>query len=133
MKKRILYRPQRNKRGEGRKDKNVAIFVSVEVKELLDTLKTAYSNCHFEGKVNGRATYNQLLRRLTETVGLAADRDVMKEFNRLMGKKEKPKAKVVKDQVTFDCIGKKVTMTIQELVDHYVEDEISKVAKECNF
>lgn len=43
------------------------------------------------------------------------------------------KAKNINDQVIFDCIGKKVTMTIQELVDHYIEDEISKVAKECNF
>lgn len=45
----------------------------------------------------------------------------------------KYKAKIVNNQVIFDCIGKKVTMTIQELVDHYVENEISKVAKECNF
>lgn len=57
----------------------------------------------------------------------------MKTTNAIKLQDVKSKAKIINDQVIFDCIGKKVTMTIQELVDHYVEDEISKVAKECNF
>lgn len=57
----------------------------------------------------------------------------MKTTNTIKLQGIKSKAKIINDQVIFDCIGKKVTMTIQELVDHYVEDEISKVAKECNF
>lgn len=87
MKQRKLFKSQRAKRGEGRKDKNVPIFVSTEVKSILDTLKKAYSNCHFEGKVNGHVTYNQLFRRLVATVGLAADQDVMKEFKKLSNEK----------------------------------------------
>lgn len=57
----------------------------------------------------------------------------MKTTNTINLQSVKSKAKIVNDQIIFDCIGKKVTMTIQELVDHYVEDEINKVAKECNF
>lgn len=87
MKQRKLFKSQRAKRGEGRKDKNVPIFVSTGVKSILDTLKKAYSNCHFEGKVNGHVTYNQLFRRLVATVGLAADQDVMKEFKKLSNEK----------------------------------------------
>lgn len=36
-------------------------------------------------------------------------------------------------EVTFACIGKEVTMTIQQLIDYYIDSECVKVAEECNF
>lgn len=37
--------------------------------------------------------------------------------------------------VSFFCISgdKKVTMTVQQLIDYYIEREIDDVASECNF
>lgn len=36
-------------------------------------------------------------------------------------------------QVTFTCIGKQVTMSVQELIDYYIDNECVKTAEECNF
>lgn len=35
--------------------------------------------------------------------------------------------------VEFECIGKKVKMTIQELVNYYIDSECCNVADECGF
>lgn len=35
--------------------------------------------------------------------------------------------------VEFECIGKKVKMTIQELINYYIDSEICDVADECGF
>lgn len=40
---------------------------------------------------------------------------------------------ILNEKVTFSCISKKVTMTVQELINYYVESEIAAVAEECNF
>ncbi|MBO7509972.1 MAG: hypothetical protein J6T35_02205 [Bacteroidales bacterium] len=36
-------------------------------------------------------------------------------------------------KVTFDCISKKVTMTIRELINYYIDTECCNVAEECGF
>lgn len=38
-----------------------------------------------------------------------------------------------KQPITFNCIGKKVKMTIQELIDYYINSECTDVADECGF
>lgn len=38
-----------------------------------------------------------------------------------------------KQPITFNCIGKQVTMTIQELIDYYIDSECADVADECGF
>ena len=35
--------------------------------------------------------------------------------------------------VEFECIGKKVRMTIQELINYYIDSECADVANECGF
>lgn len=35
--------------------------------------------------------------------------------------------------VNFECIGKQVTMSVQELIDYYVNQECVNVAEECGF
>lgn len=35
--------------------------------------------------------------------------------------------------VEFECIGKKVKMTVQELIDYYIDSECVDVADECGF
>lgn len=43
-------------------------------------------------------------------------------------------AKTCKDeQVTFTCIGKQVTMSVQELINYYLDNECANTAEECNF
>lgn len=39
----------------------------------------------------------------------------------------------LEQKVAIHCIGKSVIMTIQELINYYVDSECTKVAKECNF
>lgn len=126
MKQRKLFKSQRAKRGEGRKDKNVPIFVSTEVKSILDTLKKAYSNCHFEGKVNGHVTYNQLFRRLVATVGLAADQDVMKEFKKLSNEK----AQLDKTVAPVTAVDVATVAQAADGVDH--SEASVTPEKECN-
>lgn len=36
-------------------------------------------------------------------------------------------------KVTFDCISKRVTMTVQELINYYIDRECCDVAEECGF
>lgn len=36
-------------------------------------------------------------------------------------------------EVTFTCIGKQVTMSVQQLIDYYINNECIKVAEECGF
>ena len=40
---------------------------------------------------------------------------------------------VRRQQVTFTCIGKSVTMSVQELIDYYIDTESSNTAEECGF
>lgn len=40
---------------------------------------------------------------------------------------------VRRQQVTFTCIGKQVTMSVQELIDYYIDNECVKTAEECGF
>lgn len=35
--------------------------------------------------------------------------------------------------VEFECIGKKVKMTVQELINYYIDSECADVADECGF
>lgn len=37
------------------------------------------------------------------------------------------------NKVTFDCISKRVTMTIRELINYYIDRECCDVAEECGF
>lgn len=39
----------------------------------------------------------------------------------------------LEDKVTFDCISKKVTMTVRELINYYIDRECCDVAEECGF
>ena len=36
-------------------------------------------------------------------------------------------------QVTFTCVGKQVTMSVQELIDYYIDNECVKTAEQCGF
>lgn len=45
----------------------------------------------------------------------------------------KGKEQMLKDAVEFECIGKKVKMTIQELINYYIDQECCDVADECGF
>ena len=38
---------------------------------------------------------------------------------------------VRRQQVTFTCIGKQVTMSVQELIDYYIDNECVNTAEEC--
>ena len=38
-----------------------------------------------------------------------------------------------KQPITFNCIGKKVKMTVQELINYYIDSECADVADECGF
>lgn len=38
-----------------------------------------------------------------------------------------------KQPITFNCIGKQVTMTVQELINYYIDSECVDVADECGF
>ena len=40
---------------------------------------------------------------------------------------------VRRQQVTFTCIGKQVTMSVQELIDYYIDTECANTANECGF
>lgn len=40
---------------------------------------------------------------------------------------------IAEQQVSFKCISKEVTMTVQQLIDYYIEREIGDVADECGF
>lgn len=43
------------------------------------------------------------------------------------------KDKMLEGAVEFECIGKKVKMTIQELINYYIDQECCDVADECGF
>ena len=43
------------------------------------------------------------------------------------------KAKMMDEAVEFECIGKKVKMTVKELIDYYIDTECCEVAEECGF
>lgn len=45
---------------------------------------------------------------------------------------EQPKVNL-ESVVEFECIGKKVKMTIQELINYYIDTECVEVADECGF
>lgn len=45
---------------------------------------------------------------------------------------EQPEADLEKT-VEFECIGKKVKMTVQELINYYIDRECCDVAEECGF
>lgn len=40
---------------------------------------------------------------------------------------------VRRQQVTFTCIGKQVTMSVQELINYYIDTECANTANECGF
>ena len=40
---------------------------------------------------------------------------------------------MLKEAVEFECIGKKVKMTVQELINYYIDTECCDVADECGF
>lgn len=39
----------------------------------------------------------------------------------------------LEEEVEFYCINKKVKMTIQELINYYIDTECAEVADECGF
>lgn len=39
----------------------------------------------------------------------------------------------LEETVEFNCIGKKVKMTVQELINYYIDSECADVADECGF
>ena len=43
------------------------------------------------------------------------------------------KEQMMKEAVEFECIGKKVKMTVQELINYYIDTECCDVADECGF
>ena len=43
------------------------------------------------------------------------------------------KQQMMKEAVEFECIGKKVKMTVQELINYYIDTECCDVADECGF
>lgn len=45
----------------------------------------------------------------------------------------KMKEEMMEKAVEFECIGKKVKMTIQELINYYIDQECCDVADECGF
>lgn len=47
-------------------------------------------------------------------------------------KQEQPDVDLEKT-VEFECIGKKVKMTVQELINYYIDSECADVADECGF
>lgn len=56
--------------------------------------------------------------------------ELKKEYEQILA----DSAKTCKDeQVTFTCIDKKVTMSVQELIDYYIDNECANTAEECNF
>ena len=61
--------------------------------------------------------------------GLALD-DVLSFIDSLQ--QEQPEVDL-EDKVTFDCISKKVTMTVRELINYYIDRECCEVAEECGF
>lgn len=56
--------------------------------------------------------------------------DILKKIASLQ--QEQPEVDLEK-VVEFECIGKKVKMTIQELVNYYIDSECCNVADECGF
>lgn len=40
---------------------------------------------------------------------------------------------ILKERVSFDCLGKKVIMSVQELIDHYINTECADVEKNVDF
>ena len=49
-----------------------------------------------------------------------------------LGKKD-IKEQMMKEAMEFECIGKKVKMTVQELINYYIDAECCDVADECGF
>lgn len=43
------------------------------------------------------------------------------------------KVEMMKDAVEFECIGKRVKMTVKELINYYIDTECCDVADECGF
>ena len=43
------------------------------------------------------------------------------------------KDKMLEGAVEFECIGKKIKMTVKELIDYYIDTECCEVAEECGF
>ena len=43
------------------------------------------------------------------------------------------KGQMMKGAVEFECIGKKVKMTVEELINYYIDTECCEVADECGF
>lgn len=59
-----------------------------------------------------------------------ARRELEKQYPQILANS----ANTCKDkQVTFTCIDKKVTMSVQELIDYYIDNECANTAEECNF
>lgn len=56
--------------------------------------------------------------------------DVDKYMNEVRGREPEVD---LDSKVTFDCISKKVTMTIRELINYYIDRECCDVAEECGF
>lgn len=40
---------------------------------------------------------------------------------------------ILNEEVTFGCINKYVTMTVQQLIDYYIDTECAECADECGF
>ena len=59
------------------------------------------------------------------------------EYDNILGiiaslQQEQPEVDLEK-VVEFECIGKKIKMTIQELINYYIDSECCDVADECGF
>ena len=81
--------------------------------ERLEEMKQAeYENC---GGVNSKTGALQEVQELIESL-----------------QQEQPEVELEKT-VEFDCIGTKVKMTIQELINYYIDSECCDVANECGF
>ena len=60
--------------------------------------------------------------------------NALMDFERLILslQQEQPKVDLEKT-IEFECIGKKVKMTVQELINYYIDTECCDVADECGF
>lgn len=55
------------------------------------------------------------------------------KIKEIEGQNKNEKSHIAEQQVSFKCISKEVTMTVQQLIDYYIEREIGDVADECGF
>ena len=58
--------------------------------------------------------------------------EVLDRFMEERDEQEQPEVDL-DSKVTFDCISKKVTMSIRELINYYIDRECCDVAEECGF